>query len=136
MRFVGLTLALLASSLGARAESLEDRVAALEARVKTLEAALQVQAAAGHPAAAATAIDGSYQAVLPDKTVFTAEFSKGRVFAAAIKEGTKGATKVGTYEIVGQRVLVTTDGKTVSIVIDGDHLRTEDSDHIDFVKIK
>lgn len=41
MRFVGLTLALLASSLGARAQSAEDRVAALEARVKALEVALQ-----------------------------------------------------------------------------------------------
>jgi len=38
MRFIGLTIALLASSLGARAQSAEDRVAALEARVKSLEA--------------------------------------------------------------------------------------------------
>jgi hypothetical protein len=40
MRFIGLTLALLASSLGARADSAEERVATLEARVKALEAAL------------------------------------------------------------------------------------------------
>jgi hypothetical protein len=43
MRFVGLTLCLLVSSLGARAESIEDRMAALERQVKTLEEALRNQ---------------------------------------------------------------------------------------------
>ena len=43
MRLVGLTLCLLASSLGARAESIEDRMAALERQVKTLEEALRNQ---------------------------------------------------------------------------------------------
>lgn len=46
MRFAGLAIALLASSLGARAQSAEDRVAALEARVKALEAALQQRSSA------------------------------------------------------------------------------------------
>ena len=41
MRFIGLTLCLLASSFGARAESAEDRIGALEARVKALEQALR-----------------------------------------------------------------------------------------------
>ena len=43
MRLFGLTLALLASSLGARAESVEDRMTALEQQVKTLQAALRNQ---------------------------------------------------------------------------------------------
>ena len=43
MRLVGLTLCLLASSLGARAESIEDRMASLERQVKTLEEALRNQ---------------------------------------------------------------------------------------------
>ena len=43
MRRFGLTLALLASSLGARAESVEDRMAALERQVRTLEEALRNQ---------------------------------------------------------------------------------------------
>lgn len=43
MRLFGLTLALLASSLGARAESVEDRMTALEQQVKTLQEALRNQ---------------------------------------------------------------------------------------------
>ena len=43
MRLFGLTLCLLASSLGARAESIEDRMASLERQVKTLEEALRNQ---------------------------------------------------------------------------------------------
>ena len=43
MRLFGLTLALLASSLGARAESVEDRMTALEEQVKTLQEALRSQ---------------------------------------------------------------------------------------------
>jgi len=45
MRRLGLTLCLLASSLGARAESIEDRMAALEQQVKTLQEALRSQGA-------------------------------------------------------------------------------------------
>ncbi len=59
MRLVGLTLCLLASSLGARAESIEDRMAALERRVKVLEEALRGQSEA-------TALNGSVSAI-PDK---------------------------------------------------------------------
>ena len=43
MRLFGLTLALLASSLGARAESVEDRMTALEQQVKSLQEALRNQ---------------------------------------------------------------------------------------------
>lgn len=43
MRLAGLTLCLLASSLGARAELIEDRMASLERRVKVLEEALRDQ---------------------------------------------------------------------------------------------
>ena len=43
MRLIGLTIALLASSLGARAESVEDRMTALEEQVKTLQEALRNQ---------------------------------------------------------------------------------------------
>ena len=43
MRLFGLTLALLASSVGARAESVEDRMTALEQQVKTLQEALRNQ---------------------------------------------------------------------------------------------
>ena len=50
MRLFGLTLALLASSLGARAESVEDRMAALEQQVKTLQEALRSQSGATDPA--------------------------------------------------------------------------------------
>jgi hypothetical protein len=45
MRLVGLTLCLLASSLGARAEAAEERIAALENQVKTLQEALRQQSA-------------------------------------------------------------------------------------------
>ena len=50
MRFVGLTLCLLASSFAARAESAEERLSALEAKVKVLEQAL-LEAGAKSPAA-------------------------------------------------------------------------------------
>jgi hypothetical protein len=43
MRLVGLTLCLLASSLGARAEAAEERIAVLENQVKTLQEALRNQ---------------------------------------------------------------------------------------------
>jgi len=67
MRFVGLTLCLLASSLGARAESIEDRMAALERQVKTLEEALRNQS--GQQAMAVTdAVDAEFRVVEEDKT--------------------------------------------------------------------
>ena len=66
MRLIGLTLCLLASSLGARAESIEDRMAALERQVKSLEAALRDQG--GKPTLAATdAIDAEFIDVARDE---------------------------------------------------------------------
>ena len=65
MRLIGLTLCLLASSLGARAESIEDRMAALERQVKSLEEALRDQS--GKPTLAATdAIDAEFIDVARD----------------------------------------------------------------------
>ena len=77
MRFIGLTLCLLASSFAARAETVEERIAALETRVKTLEQALQAKSA---PAAALPAvnIDGTYTGTLPDGGVVTLEFQAGK----------------------------------------------------------
>jgi hypothetical protein len=75
MRFIGLTLALLASSLGARADSAEERVGALEARVKALEAALNDQP------------------------------GKAAALPAAVEKSE------GAYEIAGQRVIHSADGK-------------------------
>jgi hypothetical protein len=43
MRFAGLSLCLLVSTLSARAQSAEDRVATLEGRVKALEEVLRSQ---------------------------------------------------------------------------------------------
>ena len=66
MRFVGLTLCLLASSLGARAESIEDRMASLERQVKTLEEALRNQS--GKPTIAdIDAVDAEFKIVNEDK---------------------------------------------------------------------
>ena len=45
MRFAGLSICLLVSTLSARAEALESQVATLEERIKTLEEALRSQAA-------------------------------------------------------------------------------------------
>jgi TolA-binding protein len=45
MRFAGLSICLLVSTLSARAEALESQVTTLEERIKTLEEALQNQAA-------------------------------------------------------------------------------------------
>lgn len=45
MRFAGLSICLLVSTLSARAEALESQVASLEERIKTLEEALQNQTA-------------------------------------------------------------------------------------------
>ncbi len=131
MRFIGLTLCLLASSLGARAESVEDRVAALEARVKALEEVLHNQA--DKPAASsAVSIDGTYKTTLPNGDLMTLEFSKGSVTATSGKE-----SKTGAYEIAGPRVVITRDGKTETLTIDGDHLRVEKGhDKIDFFKAK
>ena len=67
MRFIGLTIALLASSLGARAQSAEDRVAALEARVKSLEAALQQRSSVplALDAGAQESATGAYEIAVP-----------------------------------------------------------------------
>jgi len=67
MRFIGLTIALLASSLGARAQSAEDRVAALEARVKSLEAALQQRSSVplALDAGAQESATGAYEIAAP-----------------------------------------------------------------------
>ena len=58
MRFTGLALCLLASSLGARAESLEDRIGTLEQRIKDLEQTLLVQSGETK-VAAATPVEAS-----------------------------------------------------------------------------
>jgi len=132
MRFVGLTLALLASSLGARADSVEDRVSALEARVKALEEALRVQG--GGKQATAAGIEGEYHATLPNGNPITLTFDKGKVVATSDKE-----TKTGTYEIVGQRIVITADGgKTEVLTIDGGvlHGNAGKDKTIDFTKTK
>jgi hypothetical protein len=126
MRFIGLTLCLLASTFGARADSLEDRVTALELRVKVLEDALRAQ---GGAATAATNIDGIYKAALPNGSSVTATFDHGKV---AVQDGSE--TKTATYAVAGGKVFVTGDGKTETLTIDGDHLRTDDSNRIDFQK--
>jgi chaperonin cofactor prefoldin len=57
MRFAGLSICLLVSTLSARAEALETQVTTLEERIKTLEEALQNQGAeqqGSHPAAPQT----------------------------------------------------------------------------------
>jgi len=124
MRFIGLTLCLLASTFGARADSLEDRVTALELRVKVLEDALRSQA----PITAAT-LDGTYKAALPNGGVVTATFGKGKVVANDGKD-----TQTGTYTVAGQKVFITINGKTESATIEGNHLITDDKDRIDFSK--
>jgi hypothetical protein len=126
MRSLGLTLCLLASSLGARAETVEERVTALEARVKALEQALQKAA----PTAADIA--GSYKAALPDGKVMTLELKDGKVVAAL---GTD--TKTGTYEVIGDKVVITVDSKPEPFTVEGDHLKAvKGNEKIDFVKIK
>ena len=51
MRYAGLSLCLLVSTLTARAEALEERVASLEQTIRSLQEALQEQAAlSGQPA--------------------------------------------------------------------------------------
>ena len=66
MRLFGLTLCLLASSLGARAESIEDRMASLERQVKTLEEALRNQS--GKPTIAdIDAVDAEFSVMDEDK---------------------------------------------------------------------
>ena len=62
MRLFGLTLALLASSLGARADSVEDRMTALEQQVKNLQEALRSQSE--NPA---VAVEGQCEIVKDDK---------------------------------------------------------------------
>ncbi|HEY3898231.1 MAG TPA: hypothetical protein VGM54_06440 [Chthoniobacter sp.] len=125
MRFIGLTLCLLASTFGARADSLEDRVTALELRVKVLEDALHAKAGA----TAAADIDGTYKATMPNGSAITATFDQGKV---AVVDGAE--TKTATYTVADGKVFATGDGKTESLTIDGNHLRTDDSNRIDFQK--
>ena len=128
MRFIGLTLCLLASSLGARAESVEERVTALEARVKVLEQALQKAAA---PVAGGE-IEGTYKAVLPDGKVIALELKGGKAVAKLGDD-----TKAGTYDVVGQTLIVTVDGHAETLNIDGEHLRAAKADDkVDFIKSK
>jgi hypothetical protein len=130
MRFVGLTLCLLASSFGARADSVEDRVAALEARVKALEQALREGGAKAAVPAASPGLEGTYKGSAPNGQVISLELKAGRAVATL---GTD--TKTGTYEATGQRIVITIDGKPEPFEIDGDHLRaTKGTDKIDFVK--
>ena len=77
-------------------------------------------------------IDGTYKATLSNGESITVEFAQGKAVATTGKE-----TKTATYEIIGQRVVVTADGKSETMTIDGDHLRTvEGSNTLDFVKTK
>lgn len=124
MRFAGLTLCLLASSLGARAESVEDRVAALEARVKALEMALSQQGS--KPIAAV--IDGTYVSTLPNGESVTLELREGRATAITNKE-----TKTGTFEVVADRVILKAEGKTETLRIENGRLK---ADKIEFAKTK
>ena len=124
MRLIGLTLCLLASSLGARAESVEERIGALEARVKELENALRNQAA--NPASIIA--DGVYKGQLPNGEAMTLELSKGH-FVASTDQGSKS----GVFEILGDKVIATVDGKPEFLRIEGDHLK---NDKIDLTKSK
>lgn len=127
MRSLGLTLCLLASSFGARAETVEDRVAALEARVKALEQALQKATAP-----VAGDIAGSYTAALPDGKVLALELKEGKAVVALGND-----SKAGTYEVIGDKVVITVDNKPESFVIEGDHIKAvKGNDKIDFVKTK
>ena len=67
MRLFGLTLALLASSLGARAESVEDRMTALEQQVKTLQEALRSQSGAADKPELLSITDGDNIAPINSK---------------------------------------------------------------------
>lgn len=125
MRLIGLTLCFLVSSFSARAESVEERVAALEARVKTLENALRTQT---EKTAAAKSIEGTYKAVLQNGDSGTVELTEGRVLFSSGSE-----SKTGTYEVVGQRVIATVEGKTEVLRIEGDHLK---SDKIELIRTK
>jgi len=124
MRFLGLTLCLLASSFTARAESVEERIGALESRVKALEEALRNQ-----PASPIAAIaDGSYKGRMPSGESVTIELAKGRIFVSSEKE-----SRVGTYEVIGNKVVMSFNGKSEFLRIEGDHLKNE---QIDLIKSK
>jgi hypothetical protein len=122
MRTLGLTLCLLASSL-------EDRINALEARVKALEQALQQKAA---PAPAAGNIEGSYRALMDDGKVLIMELKDGKVSVALGND-----TKTGTYEVLGEKIVITVDNKPEAFAIEGDHIKlVKGNDKVDFVKTK
>lgn len=127
MRFIGLTLCLLASSFGARAESVEERIAALEARVKSLEQALSNQG--GKPAA--NTADGTYKGQLPNGESLTLKLADGHYFAS-----TDQGSKEGDFDVVGGKdkmVVVTVDGKPEFLRLEGDHLK---NDKVDLTKSK
>jgi hypothetical protein len=128
MRFIGLTLCLLASSFGARAESVEERITALEARVKTLEQALQKPATSVAPAS----LEGAYRAALSDGKVIDLELKGGKIVAKLGDD-----TKTGTYEVVGDKAILTIDNKPETFTIEEGHLKaSKGNDKIDFVKSK
>lgn len=130
MRFAGLALCLLASSMGARAESLEDRVATLEARVKALEQALRTQGGLTNNTKPVTAssVEGTYQAFSPNGDRIVFELAQGHIIA------TFGSlAKAGTYEVVSDHLIATIEGKTEVLNIEGTHLRAE---KIDLSRIK
>ena len=127
MRFIGLTLCLLASSFSARAESVEERIAALEARVKSLEQALAGQA--GTPSAHIA--DGTYKGQLSNGDSVTLKLADGHYVAS-----TDQGSKEGVFEVMGGKdkvVMATVDGKPQFLRIEGDHLK---NDAIDLTKSK
>ena len=123
MRSLGLTLCLLVSSFTARAESVEERIAALEARVKSLEQALRTQTL--QPAAVA---DGTYKGQLQSGEFITVQLAAGHYVAS-----TDQGTKTGPYEVVGDKLVVTVDGKPELFLLQGDHIK---NDKIDLIKSK
>ena len=132
MRFVGLTLCLLASSFAARAESVEERLSALEAKVKVLEQALREAGGKSPAAPVSVALDGAYQATLSDGKVLSLDLAKGKAVASM-----GGENSAGTYEVIGQRLVVTVEDKIESLEIDGDRLRAvKGNEKIEFVRIK
>jgi hypothetical protein len=127
MRFLGLTLCLLASSFTARAESVEERIAALEARVKSLEQALGNQAAKP----AAHVADGTYKGQLPNGDSLTLKLADGHYVAS-----TDQGSKEGAFEVMGDKdkvVVATVDGKPQFLRLEGDHLK---NDTVDLTKSK
>lgn len=132
MRFVGLTLCLLVSSIVARAETAEERITALEARVKALELALREAGGKFPTASAGAGLDGTYKATLSNGKELTLELQSGKVSVSMDADA-----KSGTYEAIGQRLVVHVEGTSETLEIDGGHLRgVKGNEKIDFVRIK